>query len=241
MDLFKLTPLHLLYFALLIQTVVCNDPLFHFCSSSNTYTANGPYAKNLNQLLSSLSIKVPPTGFGLGSVGQGLGRVNGLSLCRGDVSSADCKTCVVDATSEIRQLCPYNEEAILWYDNCLLHYSNAEFFGQIDNKNKFYMWNTQNVSDPMSFNQKTRELIHRLSLKAYVSPLKFATGDMKLGEYQKLYGLVQCTRDLSSGACKECLETAISELPSCCDGKQGGRVVGGSCNFRYELYPFVNA
>ncbi|KAK3028439.1 hypothetical protein RJ639_039031 [Escallonia herrerae] len=65
----------------------------------------------------------------------------------------------------------------------------------------------------------------------------YATGDSELGESKKLYGLVQCTRDLSSVDCKKCVDGAISELPSCCDGKEGGRVVGGSCNDLIREYP----
>jgi len=81
----------------------------------------------------------------------------------------------------------------------------------------------------------------QLANKAKATPKLYATGGMELGESTKLYGLVQCTRDLSSAVCKKCLDGIIGELPSCCDGKEGGRVVSGSCNFRYEIYPFVNA
>ncbi|KAJ6420685.1 hypothetical protein OIU84_028109 [Salix udensis] len=136
---------------------------------------------------------------------------------------------------------PYNKAAIIWYDNCLLKYSNNGFFGQIDNINKFYMWNVHVVSEPGPFNEKTKELLSQLANEARATPMLFATGELELGNSTKLYGLVQCTQDLSSDVCKKCLDGIIGELPSCCDGKQGGRVVGGSCNFIYEIYPFVNA
>ena len=123
------------------------------------------------------------------------------------------------------------------YDNCLLKYSNNYFFGKIDEQNKFYMWNLRNVSHPASFNQKVKDLLVELTEKAHVEPRKYAAGDSRLGPSKKLYGLAQCTRDLSSIDCKKCLDDAIDELPSCCNGKEGGRVVGGSCNFRYEIYP----
>ncbi|XP_039156019.1 cysteine-rich repeat secretory protein 38 [Eucalyptus grandis] len=111
---------------------------------------------------------------------------------------------------------------------------------QIDNANKFYMWNVNNVSHPEAFNGRVRGLLTGLVEEAYTVPKLFATGEMGLEDKTKLYGLVQCTRDLSATECKECLKGAIDELPSCCDGKEGGRVVGGSCNFVYEIYPFVN-
>nr|POE49779.1 cysteine-rich repeat secretory protein 38 [Quercus suber] len=165
----------------------------------------------------------------------------GISLCRGDVATTDCKTCVKEASNEIHRLCPYDKGAIIWYDNCLLKYSNKNFLGQIDNENLFSLLNVQNVSDPTIFNQKTRELLSQLATEASVTTKKYAAGHIELGESTNVYGLAQCTWDLSSNDCFQCLEDAIGQLPSCCDGKEGGRVVGGSCNIRYEIYPFLSS
>ncbi|KAK7261059.1 hypothetical protein RIF29_27362 [Crotalaria pallida] len=227
--------------SLLLQTSFGDDPLFHFCSSSDgNYTTHSSYESNLKTLIDSLIYKTPSTGFGVGSVGQYQNdQVYGLALCRGDVSPSECKTCVSQASEEIRNRCQYNKGAIIWYDYCLFKYLDTSFFGQIDNTNKFYMWNLNNVSDPTTFNYNTKELLSTLAQKASLNPKLYATGEVKLGEEKKLYGLTQCTRDISSVDCKKCLDDAISELPNCCDGKEGGRVVGGSCNFRYEIYPFV--
>ncbi|KAK9084923.1 hypothetical protein Sjap_025334 [Stephania japonica] len=187
---------------------------------------------------SSLSSQVPPTGFALDSTGQGEEVVNGLALCRGDIPSNDCKSCVVEASDEVRKRCEYNKGGVIWYDSCMFKYSNEKFFGTIDYGNRFYMWNLNNVSDVESFNMKTKELLSRLSAKASSSSKLYATEVEEIGEAEKLFGLVQCTRDLTKQQCKKCLDDAIGELNICCDGRRGGRVVGGSCNFRYELYPF---
>ncbi|KAK7324774.1 hypothetical protein VNO77_28608 [Canavalia gladiata] len=226
--------------AFLLQTSFGADPLFHFCSSSENFTAHSPYELNLKTLINSIVYKTPSTGFGLGSVGQYQNqKAYGLALCRGDVLASDCKTCVSEATQEILNRCPYNKGSIIWYDYCMFKYLDTDFFGKIDNTNKFYMWNLKNVSDPSTFNYKTRELLSDLAQKAYVNPKLYATGELKLEKSETLYGLTQCTRDLSSIDCKKCLDDIINELPNCCNGKEGGRVVGGSCNFRYEIYPFV--
>ena len=103
------------------------------------------------------------------------------------------------------------------------------------------MWNVKDVSDPSSFNQKTKELLSNLADQAFTDTKMYATGEVELEESKKLYGLTQCTKDLSSSDCKKCLDDGISRLPNCCDGKEGGRVVSGSCNIRYEIYPFVNS
>lgn len=67
----------------------------------------------------------------------------------------------------------------------------------------------------------------------------YASGEKKVGT-KKVYAMVQWMRDLvRPKMCKECLESIIKEFPKCCDGKQGGRILGTSCDFRYELYPFL--
>ncbi|KAJ9686747.1 hypothetical protein PVL29_015546 [Vitis rotundifolia] len=227
--------LYLLSFVLLIQTILGVDPLFHFCSSSEKFIDNSPYETNLNKLMGYLYLAAPP-------------QVLGKALCRGDVSNTDCKACITEASSKIRKRCPHNKAAIICYDHCLLKYSNMNFFDQVDYQNRFYMWNlnnysdvkffreidnqnkfkynTQSVDDPTSFNTKT-ELLSSLSNKAFVSPVIFATGALALEGPMKLYGLAQCSRDISSLDCKRCLNGVVSEFPSCCNGK---RVVGGSCN-----------
>ncbi|XP_023734989.1 cysteine-rich repeat secretory protein 38-like [Lactuca sativa] len=229
-----------LLFLHFVQMVIGDAPLYHICSTtSGNFTRYSPYEHSLNKLMGELYYKTSPNGFGMGSMGQYEAHTSGLSLCRGDVSQKDCMTCVVNASAEIRRRCPSNKAGIIWYDQCLLKYSSNDFLGQIDNQNRLYMWNLNNVSDPSSFNAETKRLLSGLSNTAYNDPKMYAAGALDLDGLQKLYGLVQCTRDLSSVDCKTCLDGAISELPSCCDGKRGGRVLGASCNIRYEIYPFV--
>lgn len=102
------------------------------------------------------------------------------------------------------------------------------------------MHSVRTVSDPLVFNQKLRELFSEIAEEAPEETELFEDEDIKMGDNKKLYGMGQCTRDLSSGDCKKCLDGIISELPSCCDGKEGGRVVAGSCNVRFEIYPFIH-
>ena len=236
--------IYMLTFAFFLQTIFgVSPPLNNICSGSENFTTNDQYESNLRKLLGNLNYQTPPLGFGLGSVGWYPYQTYGLALCRGDIAAADCKACVNEASNEIHKRCPYDKGAIIWYDNCLLKYSNKDFLGQIDNENWFYLLNVQNVSEPTIFNQKTRELLSQLAKNASFTVKKYAVGELKLGlgESTKLYGLAQCTWDLSTIECFQCLYNAIDQLPSCCDGKQGGRVVGGSCNIRYEIYPFVSA
>ncbi|KAK6918903.1 Gnk2-homologous domain [Dillenia turbinata] len=171
------------------------DPLAYSCASSENFTPNGTYFSNLSKLFGNLYFKTAPTGFGVEVVGQySQNQVNGLALCRGDVNATECRTCVAGASSEIGKLCPYNKGAIIWYDSCLLKYSDMDFIGKIDNKNKFYLVNVNNASDPTTFNQRTKRFLSYLSSEAYAAPRMYAAGELELGGPDKLYGLLQCTR-----------------------------------------------
>ena len=90
-------------------------------------------------------------------------------------STTNCQTCVVDAGKELGSRCPNKKGAIIWYNNSLLKYSNINFFGQIDDKNKFYTLNAQDVDDPVSFSLKVREWLNSLSNKANADPQFYAT------------------------------------------------------------------
>ncbi|KAK1567097.1 hypothetical protein Q3G72_008142 [Acer saccharum] len=155
--------------------------IYHYCSSTQNYTSNGPYESNLNKLAAYLNYQTPPTGFGKGALGHKPNQANGLALCRGDVSSSDCKTCVVEASSEIRMRCPYNKAAIIWYDYCLYKYSDKHFFGQIDNQNKVSLYNVRSVSEPEAFNKNTRELLSQLAKEAHVASKLYAVAEVELG------------------------------------------------------------
>ncbi|PWA93456.1 receptor-like protein kinase-related family protein [Artemisia annua] len=218
--------------------VIAVEPLTHVCSpDSSNLTSNGPYQKNLKKLIGKLYYGARRDGFGMESVGQLENQTFGLSLCRGDVSCSDCAACVVNASAEIRQLCPNNESATIWYDQCLLKYSNSMFIGQIDYASRFMMVSFNNVSNPRSFSLGIKRL---LNVIAYTDPKMFSAGMINVGGSQKLYGLVQCTRDLSTTDCKTCLDDAMRQLPGCCNGKDGGRVVSASCGFRYETYSLTS-
>ncbi|XP_047336129.1 cysteine-rich repeat secretory protein 38-like [Impatiens glandulifera] len=243
-----LLPLLLLSFFL--AGAIAVDPLSSQCSSpiSNlTSSYDDPiYQTNLNKLMGYLYIKAPPTGYANASIGSSQHTtIHGHALCRGDKNATTCRTCLVEASNRIRKLCSSDEYkgAGIWYDNCLLKYSDNNFFGVIDDKWKLFLINTMNVSDPVLFNRKMNDLLGLLSDKAASNTSKlYAAGNVELdgSGLKKVYGLVQCTRDLSGVNCKKCIDDAISRLPSCCYGKEGGRVVVGSCSVRYEIYPFFN-
>jgi len=220
--------------------------LYNFCINNNGhYTANSTYRNNLNTVLSNLTSNTEINyGFYNFSYGQNTDKVNAIGLCRGDVKPDVCRNCLNDSRILLTKLCPNQKEAIGGYEHCMLRYSTRSIFGIMEASPSFYMWNTNSVTEVDKFNQVLENLMRKLREIAASSDsrLKFATDnaiDVNL-IFQTIYGLVQCTPDLSQQDCNNCLEGAISEIPSCCNNKIGGRVVKPSCNIRYETYRFYD-
>ncbi|XP_028185921.1 putative receptor-like protein kinase At4g00960 [Glycine soja] len=216
----------------------------HFClSDKGRFTANSTYHTNLNTLLSNLTSN---TGIDYGfynlSYGENMDKVNAIGLCRGDVKPDECSSCLNNSTVLLTQLCPNQKEAIGWYDKCMLRYSNRSIYGVMETSPLFYLSEITNATDVDQFNQVLGNLMSNLTGIAASgdSRRKYAAASATATNIQAIYGLVQCTPDLSQPECKHCLIGAISEIPRCCNGKIGGRVLRPSCNIRYENYPFYD-
>ncbi|TXG47139.1 hypothetical protein EZV62_026433 [Acer yangbiense] len=216
------------------------DPfyLYHFCSEKN-FTRNSTYQSNLNLLLSSL----PPyakSGYGFYRTTKGLDPniVYGLFQCRGDVNTTTCQDCVAFASTDITQRCPTQKEALVWYEECYLRFSNVSIFYIPVRNPSVKMYNVENVTiEPSRFQKLLSSLLKEARTQAVNDPKKFATRKGNFTTSQTLYVLVQCAEDVWNTDCSDCLEEAISGLPT---ASIGGRVLFPSCNCRYELYPFYN-
>ncbi|KAG4998415.1 hypothetical protein JHK85_029854 [Glycine max] len=176
------------------------------------------------------------------SYGENEDKVNAIGLCRGDLKPDECRSCLNDARGNLTQRCPNQKEAIIYYDECLLRYSDRSIFGVMETSPDYVLFNIQNATNVGQFNQVLRNLMRMLTGIAASgdSRRKYAAASATATNIQAIYGLVQCTPDLSQPECKHCLIGAISEIPRCCNGKIGGRVLRPSCNIRYENYPFYD-
>ncbi|KAJ6943153.1 hypothetical protein NC652_008825 [Populus alba x Populus x berolinensis] len=212
------------------------------CSSDvGNYTTNSNFQRNLNSVLSSLDSNTQiDYGFYNLSVGQpGPDQANVIALCRGDIGVDECQSCIRNSSGEILQACPNQKEAFGFADTCILRYSNKSIFGVVEDNPEYFIWNTANATDVNQFNQALQTLMRRLRSTAASgnSLRKFATGDETAG-FNTIYGLVQCTPDLSEPQCDDCIAGAIRDIAKCCDGKRGARIRKPSCNLRYEVDRF---
>ncbi|KAF3771660.1 Cysteine-rich receptor-like protein kinase 19 [Nymphaea thermarum] len=214
-------------------------PMRYYCPPTSNFTANSTYQRNRDSLLRSLSSSsnASVSGFATATEGRSPDQVHGLVLCHGDVPGDNCTACISYAAFWIVQLCPKGKSAMVWYEYCSMSYSDVNFFGMVNNDVCFAVSNIDSTLDANIFTSLLRVLLDSLSsnLTSDPSGRLFAIGETRFDDRHKIYGLVQCTRDISASACMNCLSTAISRIPSCCNGKVGGRVVTASCKVRYEI------
>lgn len=247
----------LIFDSLLLCLLLCfsvsnsqDRPTVFDCSNDTSYYTNSTsgriYRSNLDVLLSTLTSNASrPDGFYNFTVGSvdpaNYTAIFGLFLCRGDVAPNDCQDCLATARTGILQNCPNMKSAGIWYDTCMLRYSNQSIFSRRDSRFVQVLYNINNVSEPALFNKLLGDTMNEIATKAANSDKKFAAKEANFSTFQRrLYALVQCTPDISSLDCGNCLSTAIAYLPDCCNNSLGGTIISFSCDIRYETYPFFN-
>ncbi|KAL0799228.1 hypothetical protein Bca101_054403 [Brassica carinata] len=214
--------------------------IYHMCYQRTTYSRNSTYFTNLRTLLSSLSSPNASysTGFQNATSGQAPDIVTGLFLCRGDLSPEVCRSCVAFSVSDIFNRCPNEREVVLFYDECMLRYSDS-LSTTLSGGGEKKLRNNKNVTSSQfeRFNDVVLSTLNQAMNDALASPRKFAVRKASVTASQTLYGLVQCTPDLTRGHCFTCLQKAINGLQT---DSLGGSLLLPSCNSRFEIYPFFN-
>nr|GLL45721.1 cysteine-rich receptor-like protein kinase 25 [Ipomoea trifida] len=236
-----------IWFCLLISLIITkasSDLLQYKCVNKTSYTPNSTYNANLHFLLSILSSDTTPdNGFSHTTVGAAASNdtVHGLFMCRGDVSAHVCGDCVGDASKRILDLCTNEKTGIVWYDNCLLRYSEKSMLGTVDQSAWFAWRNKDNDTQSNAYMEFVGNVLDEIITRASIgSAKKFAVLEANFSPFERVYALGQCTPDISNVDCQICFRNVIAMLPGCCYGAVGARALFPSCNVRYELNPFYN-
>ncbi|KAL6282137.1 hypothetical protein ACE6H2_013066 [Prunus campanulata] len=214
------------------------------CSETGTYRAGDKYQENLNSLLSSFSSNTQnSSGFYNSSRGQDSNKINAIALCRGDLSQDSYQACLNKSTDILLRNCPTQKEAIIWAEDCMVRYSYNLIFGIKQEDPLKYVPSRNAAKDPQQFELVLTPLLGILSNRAASgnSLKKFAAGHATVPGGETIYALAQCTPDIDKQNCSNCLKESVSEIQTCCGGKQGGRVLKPSCNLRYEVSLFFRS
>jgi len=214
-----------------------------YCITSMNYTANSTFNTNLHTLLSTLTSHTEINyGFYNFSQGHDSDKVYAIGLCTGDLKPDDCRSCLNSSQAILTQLCPNQKEAIKWEEKCMVRYSNRSIVHTMESSPPYHMHNNNNATDLEEFNKVLGGLLRNLRDKAAGgdSRRKYATDTAIVARFQTIYGLMQCTPDLSTQDCSDCLDWSISSIRRVSKDRVGAVVLRPSCNVRYEIYPFYD-
>ncbi|XP_039828902.1 cysteine-rich receptor-like protein kinase 6 isoform X1 [Panicum virgatum] len=266
-----------LFLASALAPPAAGDPFGQVCGASGNYTLNDTYQANIQRLAATLPKNASQALFAKASLGVVPDVVYALALCRGDVNASACASCVATAFSDAQQLCAYNRDATVFYDPCLLRYSNQNFLDSINSGGNvlfvlmpsrnvttsgiqyvavtsvldtgdpiLILLNTQNVTSPFRvFDAAVAVLVNATARYAAAdASRRFGTAVEAFQTFDsqnpRIYGLAQCTPDMTAADCRTCLAGMTQMGPQYFSGKQGGRILGLRCNYRYEQYPFFS-
>ncbi|XP_039129610.1 cysteine-rich repeat secretory protein 8-like [Dioscorea cayenensis subsp. rotundata] len=199
-------------------------PIKANCATTR-YTDNSPFSTNLKTLLSTLKDKSSSSISINETAGKAPATVFGLYFCTGDLSKDNCQACIQTAIKDIIDSCPSSKQAIIWYDYCELRYSDTNFFGLPDT-NGFSMINVNENTT----SSRPVEVVSQLVKDAPLAqPLMFKS---QAFISESLYALAQCSSDLRSKGCSDCLTTIFANIKACCTSSKGWRFLAPSCWIR---------
>ncbi|KAL0834725.1 hypothetical protein Bca101_086614 [Brassica carinata] len=231
----------LFWIVLLTSILVSADICFE---RSGFFTPNGTYDLNRRLMLASLpSLVTANDGFYTTSTGQDPNRVYGLGMCAPGSNTRSCSDCIISSSARLLRNCTNQMEGIDWRMDrtlCLVRYSNRSFYGSLGMEILRSENYTRIFQDDMTDLDDEWEAL-MISLIDQASTLYYAAGRQKLeSSISHVYGVVQCSRDLSLENCTHCLQQDVIEYRSCCRGRQGGIISRPSCFIRWEVYPFLS-
>ncbi|KVH88332.1 Gnk2-homologous domain-containing protein [Cynara cardunculus var. scolymus] len=133
-------------------TMAKTELLYAVCSSGENYTRTSSFRTNLE---TALSIKTTQINYGFYNFSgrPNSDRVDVIGLCRGDINSTSCRSCLHDSGENLRQQCPNQKEAIAWADECMIRYSNRSILHMNQTLPAIFLFNAKNASDPTRFNK----------------------------------------------------------------------------------------
>ncbi|XP_078154155.1 cysteine-rich receptor-like protein kinase 8 [Carex rostrata] len=211
-----------------------------YCSVN---TSDTTFKNNLQGLLMSIITGAQTNGgYFNDTVGTNTDRIYGLGICYADGNLTTCNSCLSTIASDITSDCPDSKDAGTWLESgpCFIRYSNENFFS-VANTTSYSIYSSENYKDRKLFGNARNALFYHLIAKTNASDNMVASGKESVNGIGKLYGLLQCTRDLNHQECYKCLSSLISDLqpPSMLAYSIGVRYFGFSCFVHYEMFPIM--
>ncbi|KAK9714889.1 hypothetical protein RND81_06G128100 [Saponaria officinalis] len=189
------------------------------------------YKNNLNYLISNLESKSNTKKFYNFTSVENTNKIYGLFICNTLFVDQVCHDCVTSAATQIGLSCPSSVEAIVWYSNCMLRYSNRDIF--TNNDVSVYYNILVGPKKYSQFNQRLSDSLISLidtAIKGNSSSTSYMISVYVTSEIITVC-YVECTPDIGPLGCNQCLRTALGRLEF--DGSQSGTVLQPSCRLTY--------
>ncbi|KAJ4905722.1 putative cysteine-rich receptor-like protein kinase 39 [Raphanus sativus] len=220
--------------------------------SSNS---NSSYAQNRRDVFSNLANNVVTNGGSYNaSVGQYPNKVYVLGLCARDHKQTACSSCVERLTLETQRDCPNIMDSFVWGSDdedrvsCLVRSSNQSF-GNLELEPPVTGISADQIgpSINMTLFMQQWEYIVNMTLEAATKPdtssvhKYYSALKAEFTALPNVSMLMQCTPDITSQDCKQCLGVCVTYFREQFRGKRGGMVSLPSCFFRWDLFSFHGA
>lgn len=197
--------------------------------ANHTTSDLSSFQSTLTALFNALLSQSSASRFFKTSSGSGSGQnaISGLFQCRGDLTNADCSTCVSRITQMAPSLCGGGAIAgRIQLAGCYLHYEVAGFPQLSGTELQF---KTCSKSDA-SFEEKRGTAFSQLETGIAGGSGFYAT------TYASVYVIAQCQGDLSVGDCGECVKEAVQRAEVECGKAIAGQVYLNRCYMSYSYY-----
>ncbi|KAF8107360.1 hypothetical protein N665_0122s0006 [Sinapis alba] len=214
------------FFLISLQTMSQSVEITYGCNRNSTTSNNSSvYRSNIETVLSTLRDRSSLGSYANTTAGLSPNTFYGMFLCRGDINRASCSNCVRSATSNVAETCNSDKGNFIFYDECIVRYSNFSFFTLFEDGPAFGRFSMLSSSEyPEFFNQtlsgKLNELMVRASSSSSSSPIPYFVEDQEhvtqLESSYDLKAIVQCSPDLDPRNCTMCLRLAVQYLSGCC-------------------------
>ncbi|XP_010442801.1 PREDICTED: putative cysteine-rich receptor-like protein kinase 12 [Camelina sativa] len=223
------------------------------CMNTSFFTPFSIYDTNRRLLLTSLASNVTAhRGFYSASIGQPPNRVYAAGMCIPGTEPEICSTCIMSGSNALIQMCPNQKEASLWQSIrtlCMIRYSDSSFIGLLELEPRVTLFNSMDLKmNATEFTRVWKELTLRMvqavstnNDTTWSGGQYYAADVAALPDSQTLYGLMQCTPDLSNADCNICLQASVNNYQQLFLGQEGGIIIRLSCFFRIDLYPYFGA
>uniref|UniRef100_A0A0E0I1Q4 Cysteine-rich receptor-like protein kinase 25 n=1 Tax=Oryza nivara TaxID=4536 RepID=A0A0E0I1Q4_ORYNI len=223
---------------------LCNDTAGNFPARRSGYLAN------INLIAATLpgNASASPDLFAtVEGVGAPPDQVSALALCRGDANASTCLACLTQAFLDLPSSCAYDKVAAIFYDSCLLAYSNATIAAGDFSSEKIPIYgfynNANATTEQARFNRLVAALVNATADYAARNSTRrrYASGQADFNaEFPKVYSWAQCTPDLTPASCRSCLAKIIGTDIGHFENSVGGFVRAVRCSFQYSTTPFLD-